>query len=152
MHPNSIMQQKPPFMNQAQASGVVPMRRPIPMPGNNMNTRPMRNMSASVFNLDQSSAQVQPGYQQPNPWGYNQMSQAQSMAQLNMMNQWNMQQTPWLAQQHMNGSNMSLNLSPQQYFNNDQQMFSPWPQQQYPYMMNPMMNGKILCYFIEKIY
>lgn len=58
---------------QAQACGTSPVRRPIPMPGNAQNLPP-RNMSASVFNLNQGGY-PQPSFQQQNPWGINQMSQ-----------------------------------------------------------------------------
>ncbi|XP_065358390.1 E3 ubiquitin-protein ligase lubel isoform X5 [Calliphora vicina] len=98
-----------------------------------------RGMSSSVFNLNQINRK------QPvtnNGWMNNPMQQAQSMAQLNCANcahqqsQWNgphqhhqhmhMQQDPWSnqlsSQQHLNRSNMSLNVPA-------------------GYMMQPQMNG-----------
>jgi hypothetical protein len=56
------------------------------------------------------------------------------MAQLNMMpNQWNMQHSQWMGS-NFNGSNMSLNLPPQQFMHNEMShggMWNPW-MQQYP--------------------
>lgn len=137
------------------------------MPGNNIQSNTMRNMSASAFNLNQNfgsngNANAYPGnnfQQPPNPWGFTTMNQvsldikrckmyvnfyvlqqAQSMAQLNMM-----QQNPWHHSQpwsNFNGSNMSLNL-PQQHFMPNE--WNPWmQQQQYPYPF-PMPNG--MCIF-----
>lgn len=143
--PNNANQS--PFVGQAQQS-----RRPVPMPGSNP-THSARNMSASVFNLNQSGY-PQPGFQ-PNPWGMNAMNQvsddfevsklalipfaqAQSMAHLNMMgNQWNMNSQAWPAN-NFNGSNMSLNMMPSQGFMPNDPAWNPWMQRQpYPYPMMP---------------
>lgn len=71
---NHMNHQKP-FIGQAQACGTSPIRRPVPLPGNgNIQGQPQRNMSASVFNLNQG-VYPQPTFQQQNPWGMNQMSQ-----------------------------------------------------------------------------
>lgn len=73
---NSNHHQKP-FVDQAQASGMQPIRRPVPLPGN-VQTQPARNMSSSVFNLNQGGY-PQPGFQQSNPWGMNTMNQVRGM-------------------------------------------------------------------------
>jgi hypothetical protein len=157
------------FIDQAQVSGVSPIRRPVPIP------QPGRNLSSSVFNLNQQSAFQQPSYQpQQNQWGINPMGQvrrnlkslekrkfiltfpqAQSMAHLNMMgNQWNMPQQQGWPGNHFNGSNMSLNMHPNGFMNhNDQQIWNPWMQQQqqfgYP---NPMMpNGEDFSIYDENL-
>lgn len=62
------------FIDQVQASAVSPIRRPVPIPGT-MNNQPARNMSSSVFNLNQNGYPQQPQFQQQNPWGMNSMSQ-----------------------------------------------------------------------------
>ncbi|CAO1405758.1 unnamed protein product [Diamesa serratosioi] len=146
--PNQFNQTRQ-FINQTGNAGLI--RRPVPLPpGNgptNMQSRPMRNMSSSVFNLNQEPQQG--SFQPTNTWGMNQMQQAQSMAQLGLMNnnQWNANQTPWM-NNNLNGSNMSLNLPQQGYFPNEQQMWqmNAWGQQQqqqfpYPMMQNQMLNG-----------
>lgn len=64
------------------------------------------------------------------------------MAHLNMMgNHWNMSHQGGWNGSHFNGSNMSLNMQPQSYIPQDQQMWNPWmQQQQYPFPMTP--NGE----------
>ena len=67
------------FINQAQVSGLTPIRRPVPMPGN-IQSNTMRNMSASAFNLNQniggSNGYPNNNFQQaPNPWGFSTMNQ-----------------------------------------------------------------------------
>lgn len=136
------------------------MRRAVPLPSGIQN-QPARNISSSVFNLNHHNGYPQPGYQQPNPWGMNNMSQvsdfercglattdidgfliqAQSMAHLNMMgNQWNMNHQGWPGQNQFNGSNMSLNMMPAPgYMPSDQQMWNTWMQQQQ--FGFPMMPG-----------
>ena len=66
------------FMNQA-----TTVRRPVPMPGNNMKA-PMRNMSASVTNLNHSGTgypsmptnfQQQQQQQSQNQWGFTPVNQ-----------------------------------------------------------------------------
>lgn len=64
------------FINQARASGMAPIRRPVPLPGNLQSTR---NVSASAFNLNQNAnggvaypANLQ---QQSNQWGFPSMNQ-----------------------------------------------------------------------------
>lgn len=62
------------------------------------------------------------------------------MAHLNMMgNQWNM---GWSGNHHFNGSNMSLNMPPQNFMSNDQSMWNPWMQQQQQYPFPIMPNGQ----------
>ncbi|TMW50930.1 hypothetical protein DOY81_004003 [Sarcophaga bullata] len=94
-----------------------------------------RALSTSVFNLNHINRNQPPT---TNGWMNSSMQQAQSMAQLNCANcahqqsQWNghshmhMPQDPWCnqlaSQQHLNRSNMSLNVSA-------------------GYMMQPQMNG-----------
>lgn len=83
-----------------------------------------RNVSASNIDLNQTHLHQQS--QMNNPWTTNPMQQAQSMAQLNSNPgmQWQQQQQQQQAPhwtnnfevQHMNGSNMSLNLPPTGYF------------------------------------
>ncbi|XP_065358387.1 E3 ubiquitin-protein ligase lubel isoform X2 [Calliphora vicina] len=125
-------------------SGSVTDQRQMAMQHHQMasqraNQLGQRGMSSSVFNLNQINRK------QPvtnNGWMNNPMQQAQSMAQLNCANcahqqsQWNgphqhhqhmhMQQDPWSnqlsSQQHLNRSNMSLNVPA-------------------GYMMQPQMNG-----------
>lgn len=63
------------------------------------------------------------------------------MAQLNMMqNSWNQPQSQWMGG-NFNGSNMSLNLPPQQFMHNDPNSmgWNPWMHQQYAYP-HPMIN------------
>lgn len=61
-----------------------------------------------------------------------------------MGNQWNMGQHQAWPTNTFNGSNMSLNMLPQSYLQNDQSMWNPmWmqhQQQQYPFPM--LQNGK----------
>lgn len=67
--------QNPAFINQAQVSGMMPIRRPVPLPGNLQSTR---NMSASAFNLNQNGGNAYVGnlqQQQSNQWGYPSMNQ-----------------------------------------------------------------------------
>lgn len=70
-YPNHMNHQKP-FIGQVQAGGVSPIRRPVPLPEGNVQGQPQRNMSASVFNLNQGGY-PQPQLQQQNPWGMNQV-------------------------------------------------------------------------------
>lgn len=73
-YPNKLNHHQKPFVDQVQASGVAPIRRQIPLPGNIQNQPAARNMSASVFNLNQGCPQ--PGFQQQqSPWGMNTMNQ-----------------------------------------------------------------------------
>ncbi|KAL7037872.1 hypothetical protein ACKWTF_009385 [Chironomus riparius] len=151
-YPQNVNQSKMnSFMNQATA-----VKRPVPMPGNNLQA-PRRNMSASVSNLNHSGTgypsmpnnfqqqQQQQPQQQQSQWGFTPVNQAQSMAQLNMMqNSWNQPQSQWMGGA-FNGSNMSLNMPPHFMHNNDPNSmgWNPW-MQQYPYphpMMNNMPNG-----------
>lgn len=72
--PNQFNQTRQ-FINQT--GNAASIRRPVPFPpGNgqtNMQSRPMRNMSSSVFNLNQEpQSSFQPT---PNTWGMNQMQQ-----------------------------------------------------------------------------
>ncbi|KAG5679700.1 hypothetical protein PVAND_009250 [Polypedilum vanderplanki] len=137
-YPHEINQQKSPaFINQANATSSM-VRRPVPLPGNLQNT-PMRNMSASVFDLNQNNTGYSMNYQQQQQqWGFNSMNQAQSMAHLNMMNPWQQQQHAQWMGNNFNGSNMSLNLPQQQHFMHNDGMWNPWmQQQQYPYPMMP---------------
>lgn len=79
-YPNNMNHQKV-FIDQAQACGVAPIRRPIPLPTGNVQAQhPPRNISASVLNLNQG-AYPQPGFQQQNHWGINQMSQVKIIFQ-----------------------------------------------------------------------
>lgn len=67
--------QNPAFVNQAQVSGMTPIRRPVPLPGN---LQSARNMSASAFNLNQNlSGGAYHGnlQQQSNQWGFQSMNQ-----------------------------------------------------------------------------
>lgn len=77
-YPNNMNHQKP-FIDQVQASGITPIRRAVPMPGNHQQTLPPRQMSSSVFNLNQGgypqSSFQQQQQQQQNPWGMNAMNQ-----------------------------------------------------------------------------
>lgn len=78
-HPNDVNQSKMnSFMNQA-----TTLRRPVPMPGNSPMS-PMRNMSASVSNLNHSAAgypsmgqnfQQQQQQHQQNQWGFTPVNQ-----------------------------------------------------------------------------
>lgn len=54
---------------------MMPIRRPVPLPGNLQSTR---NMSASAFNLNQNGGNAYVGnlqQQQSNQWGYPSMNQ-----------------------------------------------------------------------------
>ncbi|CRK97753.1 CLUMA_CG011133, isoform A [Clunio marinus] len=139
LSPQSYSNHQKPFIDQVQASSA---RRPVPIPGSGtLPNHAGRNMSSSVFNLNQGGY-PQPGFvpQQPNPWGMNPMNQAHSMAQLNMMgNQWNLPSQGWPGS-NFNGSNMSLNI-PNSFVQNDQTMWHSWMQQQqfgFPVMPNVM--------------
>lgn len=62
------------FPNQLNQQGIFPgnsgsLRRKPPMPDH-----PMRSMSSSVFNLNQSGQMPAQSFQ-PNPWGFNTMTQ-----------------------------------------------------------------------------
>jgi hypothetical protein len=72
-----------PFVDQVQASGATPIRRAVPMPPGNM---PPRNMSASVFNLNQNGYHPQPGFQQQPTWGMNPMNQVGEWKSINAFN------------------------------------------------------------------
>lgn len=79
------------------------------------------------------------------------------MAQLNMMgNQWNMGHHQAWPTNSFNGSNMSLNMMPQSFLQNDQAMWNPlWmqqqqQQQQFPFPMMP--NGKSFENAIVKLH
>lgn len=166
--------QNPAFINQTQVGGMTPIRRPVPLPGTLQSTR---NMSASAFNLNQNAGATAayPGNLQPqsNQWGFPPMNQvrvvekvthsymiefylfpflcrfiqAQSMAQLNMMqNPWQHHQQQW---GNFNGSNMSLNLPPHHFMPPDA-MWNPWMQQPYPYPY-PMPNGSLISLCTMKI-
>ena len=76
-YPNHMNYQKP-LIGQAQTCGSSQIRRPVPLPGN-VQSQPTRNMSASVFNLNQGGY-PQPTFQQQTPWGMNQMSQVKIKA------------------------------------------------------------------------
>lgn len=79
-YPNNMNHQKL-FIDQAQASGAAPIRRPIPLPtGNVQPAQPPRNISSSVLNLNHGGY-PQPSFQQQNPWGINQMSQVKIIFQ-----------------------------------------------------------------------
>lgn len=157
-YPNQMNHRKP-FIDQAQASGMTPMRRTVPMPPGNLQSR---NQSASVFNLNQGGGGYPQPFQQQPSWGMNPMNQvckkisintingliklslkAHSMAQLNMMgNQWGMTPQGWSGNNFNHGSNMSLNVAPIGF---EPQMWNPWMQQQQQpqFSMMPMMpNGK----------
>jgi hypothetical protein len=75
-----MIQSKPPaFMNQARPTTPSMVRRPVPLPGNLQNA-PMRNMSASVFDLNQNGAGYPMNYQQQQQqqqqqWGFMPMNQ-----------------------------------------------------------------------------
>lgn len=83
-YPHGVNQsQNPAFINQSQVSGLTPLRRPVPLPGN-LQSNTMRNMSASAFNLNQNfgnsaNGNAYPGHlqqaQPPNPWGFTPMNQ-----------------------------------------------------------------------------
>lgn len=116
---------------------------------------PMRNMSTSVFDLHQSSGRQPyvPG------WSPGPLQPSQSVSQLNCMSCHQQQQPQWgqpmgwdgqqMNQMNNNGSNMSLNVMPHAYY--QQQMhdgmhqhppptwMNGWtPQQSYPYPIGMM--------------
>jgi hypothetical protein len=64
-----------PFINQAQASGITPIRRPVPLPGNSNLNASGRNMSASVFNINQSGTYNYPPSYQQNQWNFTPVNQ-----------------------------------------------------------------------------
>jgi hypothetical protein len=87
MRPSSQNSNQP-FLSQAQASGISPIRRPVPMPNNgNLNGQQMRGMSASVFNLNQhqnhhqQQQQQQQSQQAINQWGFTPVNQVNSIIQ-----------------------------------------------------------------------
>ncbi|XP_055643481.1 E3 ubiquitin-protein ligase lubel isoform X3 [Toxorhynchites rutilus septentrionalis] len=127
---NNPSSNNPPFMSSTQR----------PEFGTGAETNFPNPRSTSVFNLNQMHQQPQ-----PNPWGFNPIHQAHSMAHMAQFNQlqWN-QMNPWAAAQSQNGSNMSLNMP------SSQQGQSGYPPNwnsawggMYPYPMGmmPMMPG-----------
>lgn len=88
IYPHEINQSKPhAFMNQATTTTTTTaastLRRPIPLPGNSQqqSTMPLRNVSASVFDLNQNGSgypmnyQQQQQQQQMNQWGFTPVNQ-----------------------------------------------------------------------------
>jgi hypothetical protein len=81
---NNVNHQQRSFIDQAQAAGASPMRRPVPLPPgtNNVQNLPPRNMSSSVFNLNHAGY-PQPGFQQQHQqsWGMNPMGQVRKRSE-----------------------------------------------------------------------
>lgn len=103
----------------------------------------LRNMSSSVFDLNQANMMRQPMMTQPQ-WINNNMQQAQSMAQLNRLpGHGYPRQNAWM-DGSLNGSNMSLNMpgypQMQQPQQPQQQWMNQWPGvYPYPVGMVPMV-------------
>lgn len=146
------------FMHQA-----TPIRRPVPLP------TPVRNMSASVFNLNHTGSgyptmetNLQQQQQQQNQWGFTPVNQVSEInfyrnrhvtfwvfffifgGKAQSMAQLNMRGS-WMQPQspwmggNFNGSNMSLNIPPQLFMHNDPNSMGWNPWMQQYQYQHPMM-------------